>query len=106
MAKGKTPRQATSTSAQMELLQILLGKYVNARVKEVPADDGEEAPDEVVSPGIRQTLLQWAFEVTTYHLDLCRSGPPGLEAFLIKSWLTRQRRKGHRKRTSTMIIVS
>lgn len=45
--------------------QILLGKYVAARVNEVPPEEEEN-----VSPGIRQTLLQWAFQVETDHLDL------------------------------------
>lgn len=44
---------------QSQSRQIYLGKYVNARVNEILPDE------ENISPGIRQTILHWGFEVST-----------------------------------------
>ncbi|GAA99042.1 uncharacterized protein L969DRAFT_606417 [Mixia osmundae IAM 14324] len=42
----------------------LLNKYVNQGYNDI---DPEHEP---ISPGIRQTLLHWAFDLTTAHLDM------------------------------------
>lgn len=44
--------------------QIFLNKYVKTGIHDISADS------EVLSPGIRQTLLHWAFSPTTAHLSL------------------------------------
>lgn len=63
MAHGKRFLDPTDPAADV-LGQIFLNKYVKTGVQEI------DLSEEPFSPGIRQTLLHWAFDVTTAHLSM------------------------------------
>ncbi|KAM0750919.1 hypothetical protein T439DRAFT_325967 [Meredithblackwellia eburnea MCA 4105] len=58
---GRWIRIASPASGRWR--RVLLGKYLAKEINEI------ERTLEPVSPGIRQTLLHWAFEPTTDHLN-------------------------------------